>query len=399
MRNNQQTEALLKKVMAERIYELEKINAKLEENNRLLEKRNDMFSNMLESTPDIVFALDTHYRYLIFNRKHKETMKAIWGKEIEIGMNMLDVINKHEDRKKAKINFDRVLSGESFTLIEEYGDEDLMRLFWQDDYSPMLSAEGNVIGLTCHTQNVTQRKIAENALIHEKNLLNAISNSAQGLIYLYDADQRLVRWNKKHNEMAGYSSEELLGMRLLNWFKGDEQSQEAIMKGIARVVEEGFGDAEAELQKKNGAKIPMYFTFGALNYNGEKYVAGIGVDITERKKKEAEILHLSYHDQLTGLYNRSFFEKEIKRLDTKRQLPLSVIVGDINGLKLLNDALGHAEGDKLLVEMAKLLKSCCRAEDILARTGGDEFSILLPKTDSRGAHSIIKRITKARIYV
>ena len=73
-----------------------------------------------------------------------------------------------------------------------------------------------------------------------------------------------------------------------------------------------------------------------------------GEDITERKNTENKIIHLSYHNQLTGLYNRRFVEEEIKRLDTKRQLPLSVIIADLNSLKLTNDTFGHSEGDKLL---------------------------------------------------
>lgn len=126
-------------------------------------------------------------------------------------------------------------------------------------------------------------------------------------------------------------------------------------------------------------------TMKTLYYDSEGNILGlIGVsrDITKSKQKEEEILYLNYHDVLTGLYNRAFFDEELKRLDTERQLPLSVIIGDINGLKLINDALGHAEGDKLLVAMSKILKNCCRAEDIIARTGGDEFGILLPKTDT-----------------
>jgi diguanylate cyclase (GGDEF)-like protein len=80
--------------------------------------------------------------------------------------------------------------------------------------------------------------------------------------------------------------------------------------------------------------------------------------------------------------------EEMKRLDTARQLPLSIIIGDVvNGLKLTNDAFGHAEGDKLLQKVASILKSCCREEDIVARWGGDEFLILLPKTPAKVARS------------
>jgi diguanylate cyclase (GGDEF)-like protein/PAS domain S-box-containing protein len=118
-------------------------------------------------------------------------------------------------------------------------------------------------------------------------------------------------------------------------------------------------------------------------------------DITERKKREQEILYIGYHDVQTGLYNRAFFEEESKRLDTERQLPLSVIIGDVNGLKLTNDTFGHTQGDKILVEIANILKNCCRDEDIMARIGGDEFCILLPQTGTEVAQTICNRIHRA----
>ncbi|MGM0500516.1 MAG: HD domain-containing phosphohydrolase [Bacillota bacterium] len=107
---------------------------------------------------------------------------------------------------------------------------------------------------------------------------------------------------------------------------------------------------------------------------------------------EKRIIKLNYHDSLTGLYNRRFFEKELDRLDTKRQLPLSIIMADINGLKIINDSLGHKKGDQLLIKSAETLKKVLREEDILARQGGDEFAILLPQTGKKEAEKIIKRI-------
>ena len=83
---------------------------------------------------------------------------------------------------------------------------------------------------------------------------------------------------------------------------------------------------------------------------------------------------------MTGLYNRRFFEAEKIRLDNEENLPLSVIIGDIDGLKLINDALGHGLGDELIKDTAKILSACCGSQDILARTGGDEFAILMPRT-------------------
>ncbi|KAF0226258.1 MAG: sensory box-containing diguanylate [Erysipelotrichaceae bacterium] len=125
--------------------------------------------------------------------------------------------------------------------------------------------------------------------------------------------------------------------------------------------------------------------------DGEKVYA-VARDITERNLKEAQIEYLSFHDMLTGLYNRRFLEEEIKRLDVPRNLPLTVIMGDVNRLKLVNDAFGHEKGDELIIKAAESIKNSCRPEDLIARWGGDEFMIFLPKTTSIDAQKILDRI-------
>ncbi len=112
----------------------------------------------------------------------------------------------------------------------------------------------------------------------------------------------------------------------------------------------------------------------------------------EREQIQDRIRYLSFHDKLTGLYNKAFLEEEMSRLDTPRQLPLSLIMGDVNGLKFVNDAFGHLEGDQLLVRAAAIMRKSCRREDIVARWGGDEFVILLPQTDLAGAREVERRI-------
>jgi len=128
-------------------------------------------------------------------------------------------------------------------------------------------------------------------------------------------------------------------------------------------------------------------------------VAGTCSDITERKQAEAEIKYLSFHDKLTGLYNRTFFEEELKRINTRRQLPLGLIIGDVNGLKLINDAMGHLEGDKVLIEAAEIFRKSCRQEDIISRWGGDEFIVLLPQCDSETTLKVFKRISDSFICI
>lgn len=114
----------------------------------------------------------------------------------------------------------------------------------------------------------------------------------------------------------------------------------------------------------------------------------------ELMKTNQGISYLSYHDVLTGLYNRRFYEEEIRKVDVKANLPISIVMGDINGLKLVNDAFGHRTGDKLLKVAASSIQAMCRVNDIIARWGGDEFVILLPKTNKGAAEEIVKRIKK-----
>ncbi|MBU4440191.1 MAG: PAS domain S-box protein, partial [Firmicutes bacterium] len=118
-------------------------------------------------------------------------MFEIWGKDIEIGMNMLEVIGDHEDKHKAKDNFNRVLAGKSFTLIEEYGDEKHSRLFWQDYWSPICSKDGKIIGITCFVVNITEQKRAEEVLKERERLLSASQKAAHIGSYVTDLKTRV----------------------------------------------------------------------------------------------------------------------------------------------------------------------------------------------------------------
>lgn len=118
-------------------------------------------------------------------------------------------------------------------------------------------------------------------------------------------------------------------------------------------------------------------------------------DETENEKRRNDLLYTTYHDALTGLYNRHFFEIELERLDTERNMPLSLVMLDVNGLKLTNDAFGHDKGDELLKAVSVALKETFRSDDIIARWGGDEFVVVLPKLHDREVAFILKRFSKA----
>jgi diguanylate cyclase (GGDEF)-like protein len=139
----------------------------------------------------------------------------------------------------------------------------------------------------------------------------------------------------------------------------------------------------------------MRFFEGRFFPLADDQVVMVAHNITERKQAEEHLRYLSFHDLMTGLYNRSFLEEELDRFDVKRQLPLSMIIGDIDGLKLVNDTLGHQTGDSLIVAGAQIMKASCRTEDLVCRWGGDEFAVLLPRTENDDARKICERINKA----
>lgn len=126
----------------------------------------------------------------------------------------------------------------------------------------------------------------------------------------------------------------------------------------------------------------------------KKTTQNLGLAIT-RYYTQKKIRYLSFHDQLTGLYNRNFFSEEIKRLDTSRKIPISIIVSDFNDLKYINDTYGHKVGDKFLKTYAEILQNNSRKEDIIARWGGDEFVILLPKTNQKITENLLDRIKES----
>ena len=129
------------------------------------------------------------------------------------------------------------------------------------------------------------------------------------------------------------------------------------------------------------------------NQDGVFYQCSI-IDMTQLILYKRKIEYLSYHDQLTGLYNRRFFEEELKRLDTKRNTPLGIIVADLNGIKNINNAVRHTIGDEFLLKASKILKSHCRKDEIIARVGGDEFAIIVPKISNYDLFKLNERLNR-----
>ena len=135
-------------------------------------------------------------------------------------------------------------------------------------------------------RDVEERVCAEAAIVRERRFSDAVMDSVPGLLYLYDEDGRLVRWNRQHSTVTGYGDEELAGMHLYDWYKDDPETIGKIRAAIARVYDEGSGYEEAMLRTKSGERIPFFFTAVRLEFDGKNYFTGIGIDISERRKAE-----------------------------------------------------------------------------------------------------------------
>lgn len=227
-------------------------------------------------------------------------------------------------------------------------------------------------------------------LLKQKAHFEALFTNTNDAMVFFDTQENITNTNFQFTKMFGYRLEEVKGKyvnQVVDPFqKSSEYGSPKTLRGETMAM-------ESIRYRKDGQAIQVSLKGGPV-YNDGVIIGGYTVyaDITERKRSEEELKYLSLHDRLTSLYNRTFFEEEVKRLDKSREYPITIISADVDGLKLINDTMGHDSGDELLKISANVLKQSLRSSDILARIGGDEFAILLPLTDTETGKSLMRRI-------
>ena len=221
----------------------------------------------------------------------------------------------------------------------------------------------------------------------ERNYRILLDESSDPIFTFYpDGQYRYV--NKAFANGVGRNLNEIIGKKIWDVFPKDEADKRyAVVKwvfenGITKVI-------EVRVPRPDGDT--YYLTTVKPILNGQNAVTSvicISKEITERKRMEQELQHLSMHDILTGLYNRNFFEVERVRIQTSRLFPVSIVVADVDNLKAVNDRHGHSTGDELIRKIAHLLQKSFRSEDIVARIG----AILLPEMDEIATQALVDRL-------
>ncbi|HZW26064.1 MAG TPA: PAS domain S-box protein [Gallionella sp.] len=381
------------------ITERKQIELALRASKEQAQSRSNLLNAIVESSPDvIVFALDTQYRYLSFNRKHQETMRAIWGKEIAAGMSMLDVIGDHPDREKAKRGFDHALSGESFVQEEAYGDELLSRQYWQNYWSPIRAETGEVVGLTCFVMNVTERRRIEEAMrANEEKLGTLFALSPLG-IALTDMDGRYVEFNEAFRAICGYPSDELMALDYWTLTPREYEAQEAAQ--LESLMQTGrYGPYEKEYRQKDGTLVPIQLN-GVLvtGQDGKQYIWSIVEDITERKKTEAvlkerfeRIVELNdYLEENARTLEEHAVELEASQEQLKEALEFSSgVINAIPDILFEMDREGRYHGiwtqkpELLAAQKALLLNKTLH--EVLPRETADIALAAIREADEKGA--------------
>jgi len=243
-----------------------------------------------------------------------------------------------------------------------------------------------------------ERRIIQKKLFEERSKYFQTLISIGDGVMVVDPAGKIEMLNKVAQSLTGWTNEEAKGRHYTEVFvlSHEDRRQEIQDPIVTAMVTDQTQELKnnAVLTAKDGSVFHLEDSAAPIKDETGETIGIVLVfrDVSEKKEQREEIEYLSFHDALTGLYNRRFLEAELLRLDTERNLPIAIIMGDVNGLKLTNDIFGHAHGDIFLKKIADVMRRTCRADDIIARWGGDEFVILLPKTTIEQAKQIKNRI-------
>jgi diguanylate cyclase (GGDEF)-like protein/PAS domain S-box-containing protein len=382
------------------------------------------YEALVENSPIAIVTLDQDHCVISIN----PAFQRIFGYRSDeiMGKNLDDLVGDPENMQEAAEITKGVIAGKT---MHEYGKRRRKdgALVDVEILGEPIKIDGKYIGVLGLYRDITIEKKATEDLQNSEKRFRRMFEDSPVALRLEDCS-KLKKWTSKiqahsksglHAYLKEYpdqfstlcKSRNIISVNLaaLSFFKAT--SKKSLQDNLCTVLSEGprashidivqaFMDGETSLEKEL-----IYKSLdGVIKYAITKITILPGyedtwsrvlfsnMDITERKLSEERLSYISFHDMITGVFNRAFYEEEMKRMEKSRLRPVSIIVGDMDNLKLINDKYGHQAGDKALKLVADVMKNCLRSEDLIARIGGDEFAILLPNVDENLALKVKQRI-------
>ncbi|WP_324822912.1 HD domain-containing phosphohydrolase [Sinanaerobacter sp. ZZT-01] len=351
-----------------------------------------LYKKLADESSDGIVCFNESGNYIYANYVYAKLLN-VKRKQL-IGRNLLDFYKRNDAEKFLRLLAEVCRSKECVNAEFEYNVKGTSH-FISECLKPIIDVSGKVEMVLCTLKDVTELKNMETESKEREYLFHKAQLVASLGSYVLDLQKNIYKCTEELDAILGidksypHNMEGWLNLVCAEW-------REPLLKNMseAEYTHSKF-DFQYKIIRQNDEEERWVHVLGEFKYDksgNAVQLIGTLQDITGRKKTEEEIIYLSYHDKLTGLYNRRFYEEIVEKLDVENNFPLTVIMGDVNGLKLINDAFGHLKGDELLEKSASVMKQACREGDIIIRWGGDEFIILLQKADEEAASEIVERI-------
>ncbi len=353
----------------------------------------DPFRLLLDEVGAFVYTTDRDGRYTYANRLVLELL----GQPLEaiIGKSFTDFVDIGEDTDLRATDRQVLRDGitvdrEESNLVHATGE---LRTY-HSIKKPLRDASGAIIGLLGISYDITEKKRLESKVNEQKELLDTVLDNVGALVYMKDMNRRFVYANQRMADAFGLPVSQVLGKLDSELMpKADADRFWAQDQRILAAGERYAG--EASLAGRDGQMRHYWSVIVPFVRAGDSAVIGFSTDITELHMLKEELQRQATTDSLTGIANRRCLyaraEEEMARC-RRHGLPLSLLAIDLDHFKYVNDQYGHQVGDQVLQTFAHCSQFELRAEDLIARTGGEEFCVLLPDTDVEAAYAAAERI-------
>ncbi|MFR4981961.1 MAG: HD domain-containing phosphohydrolase [Clostridium neonatale] len=338
-----------------------------------------IFRLLVDAVPQSIWIKDKDLRFIYTNKRYIDINNIKKGNII--GLCEEDLYRK-EIADKSNEMCSKALNSMSTVKEKRYTNEGIKV---DSTVFPLIDDNGKLEGIAGIDIPIISK---------EESITEMILDSLQAGIFYKDRELGYLYTNKKFDDLLSKDKESII--------ENKNPLNESICESKNRFIQEDKKVFETKKTVKKEEKIELgngenlyteIIKTPVLNDNNEvSGIIGLLLDITDRKKIEKKLKYLSYTDILTKVYNRTCFEEKAKKIFKEENLPMGIIMGDTNGLKIVNDTLGHEEGDELLKLTTKVLKDVCKENELIFRIGGDEFAIIIPKAKENECETLIKNI-------